>query len=288
MPELPEVETSRRHVHRLLKGRKIIEVIPDLEDHICYDRATPEEFRDALEGRRVVGTGRKGKYFWLELDRRPWPVFHLGMTGNVEIRKGKKSFKKAWGGVKLWSEGSRESRIPGVLPYCRLKIVAEGGVEFAITDPRRFGRIRLAENPLMETPISKLGFDPLIDFPKAPVLADLLKKRKAPIKAVLLDQSLFAGVGNWIADEVLFQSKLAPKRKASDLSTAEVTRLRAKLLAIIRTSVEVDADYDRYPKSWLFHHRWGKEKDAKISRGNRIVHDTIGGRTTAWVPTLQR
>jgi formamidopyrimidine-DNA glycosylase len=286
MPELPEVETSRRRVEKILKGKRIVEVIPDPDDRIVFDQASPEEVRAAMEGARVMGTGRKGKYFWLELDRKPWPVFHLGMSGNVEIR-GKKGFQKAWGGYKLWSEGSRKGLDPKILPFCRLRLLAEDGSEVAITDPRRFGRIRLANDPLAEPPISKLGHDPLISFPNAKALGAILAKRKAPIKAVLLDQGLFAGVGNWIADEVLYQARLSPHRIAAKLDAKEVARLRTTLLAVIRKSIAVGADYERYPKTWLFHHRWGKAKEAMTSRKQKIRHDTVGGRTTAWVPAVQ-
>lgn len=288
MPELPEVETSRRSVDLALKGKKIVQVIVDTEDKIGFDGASPAQFKQAVEGARVVGSGRKGKYFWLELDRRPWPVFHLGMTGNVEIRrKAKGNFAKAWGGLKLWSEPKKDLGAH-FLSYCRLRMVADDGTEMAITDPRRFGRIRLARDPLREAPISKLGYDPLQDFPNAASLAALLKKRKAPIKAVLLDQKVFAGVGNWIADEVLFQARISPHRQASSLTGSEVTRLRRKLLAIVGRAVSDRADYERYPRSWLFHYRWGKDKNAKTSNNHPIQHDTVGGRTTAWVPTLQK
>lgn len=209
------------------------------------------------------------------------------MTGNVEIRRSGGSFTRAWGGRKLWSEGKRERGAP-FLPYCRLRMVMEGGTEIAITDPRRFGRIRLAHDPLTEPPISKLGHDPLQSFPNAKSLAKILAKRRAPVKAVLLDQSVFAGVGNWIADEVLFQAGISPHRLAAKLSPPEVARLRTKLLAIVRRAVADRADYDRYPSTWLFHHRWGKTEGARTSRKHPIVHDTIGGRTTAWVPALQK
>jgi formamidopyrimidine-DNA glycosylase len=287
MPELPEVETSRLNLERALKGKRLVSVVPDLEDHIVYDTHSPETFKEAVQGARVVGTGRKGKYLWLELDRRPWPVFHMGMTGNVEIRKKGKKFAKAWGGIKLWSESKRDRDLK-YLPFCRLLMVANDGTEVAITDPRRFGRIRLAQDPLREPPISRLGYDPLHEFPTKAKLAELLARRRAPIKAVLLDQSVFAGVGNWIADEVLYQAGLSPHRLSSRLTAAEVGRLRTKLLSVVKKSISVGADYDRYPVGWLFHNRWGKEKDATTSRRQKIVHDTIGGRTTAWVPQVQK
>jgi formamidopyrimidine-DNA glycosylase len=107
------------------------------------------------------------------------------------------------------------------------------------------------------------------------------------IKAVLLDQTLFAGVGNWIADEILYQARIDPHRLAAELTYAEVSKLRLKLMSILKTSIRLEADWSRYPKNWLFNFRWGKEKDARDSRGRSIMHETIGGRTTAWVPEVQ-
>ena len=104
---------------------------------------------------------------------------------------------------------------------------------------------------------------------------------------MLLDQSLFAGVGNWIADEVLYQARLRPDRRASALKPEEQAPA-SRLLAIVKRAVSVDADSDRFPKGWLFHHRWGRDPEAQTARGEKISHATIGGRTTAWVPSRQR
>ena len=291
MPELPEVETARARLQKTLKGKKIVKVIVDRLDTICYDQASPDKVARALKGAVVTGTGRKGKYFWLKLNRRPWLLLHLGMTGNIEIRrpdkKGKLDNEWGWGGVALW-QSRAQAFVPGKPPrFCRLMLFLENGVQVAITDPRRFGRIRLSDDPENTPTIQKLGFDPLHDFPSAKDLFTKLSRKRVAIKAVLLDQSVFAGVGNWIADEVLYQAEVDPHRLCADLTKDEVARLRKKLLAIIKTSVGLDADYDHYPKSWLFHYRWGKEKNAKDHRGRTILHETIGGRTTAWVPTVQ-
>jgi formamidopyrimidine-DNA glycosylase len=178
-----------------------------------------------LRGRTVVGTGRKGKHLWLELDRRPWPAFHMGMSG--------------------WFE----TVPPGDEPprFWKLALTA-GGRRVAFCDIRRFGRVRLMQDPLSEPPISALGFDPLVGLPPAAELGRLLAKRSAPIKAVLLDQSLFAGVGNWIADEVLFQAGIRPHRLARELSKAEVAKIRRVLHAIIARAVKADADSSKFPK----------------------------------------
>jgi formamidopyrimidine-DNA glycosylase len=287
MPELPEVEVARRNVERVLKGKRLKIVYGEKDDPIVFDRQNLKTIQKTLQSAKVIGSGRKGKYFWLKLDRRPWPVFHLGMSGNIEIRKSGKD-AEGWQSGELWS--SPHKKTPGArLPrFCRLFLETADGAQIAYTDPRRFGRVRLAQNPLEEAPISLLGFDPLEGLPPPKDLGKILGSRKAPIKAVLLDQSLFAGVGNWVADEVLYQSRISPHRPARSLASSEIARLRSRLLSIVKKAVALEADYKRYPSSWLFQHRWGKGKESYTSRGYEIRHDTIGGRTSAWVPALQK
>jgi len=115
-----------------------------------------------------------------------------------------------------------------------------------------------------------------------------VRQRGAPIKALLLDQGFAAGVGNWIADEVLYQARLDPRRRASSLTDSEIARVRGALKKVIDTSVRLSNDSDRYPRGWLFHRRWGRNPRAITMTGERIRHITVGGRTTAWVPARQR
>jgi len=287
VPELPEVETVRKNLEKVIKGKRVIEVHPDYEDRFVFrGPGAAEKFKMAVEGSTIRKVGRKGKYFWLVLDRKPWPVFHLGMTGNIKIRKKSGPFLSAWGGIKLWHEG-REGPEEKVLSFCRLRMTFPGDVEIAFVDPRRFGRIFLSQNLDNEPRLKKLGGDPLYSIPQASELNEILKKRKAPIKAILLDQKVFAGVGNWIADEVLFQAGISPHRLGKSLSVREVQKLREKLRHIITSAVRLEANYDRYPKNWLFHYRWGKAKGATHASGKKLQFDTVGGRTTAWVKSHQ-
>jgi formamidopyrimidine-DNA glycosylase len=265
MPELPEVETQRRRIQRWLKGRRIAKVSA-VSDPVIFGGLTPRGLSRALRGRRVEAVRRRGKHLWLELDRRPWLAFHFGMTG--------------W--FSYYHEESERPR------FWKIELLAVDGRRLAYTDPRRFGRVRLQQDPAHEPPISRLGFDPLEGLPPVAELAPYLARRKAPLKAVLLDQSLFAGVGNWVADEVLYQARLSPRRPASSLTRTEVRRLRDKLHDVIERAVAVGADSDRFPATWLFHSRWGRRTGSITARAEAIVHETIGGRTTAWVPTRQR
>jgi formamidopyrimidine-DNA glycosylase len=171
--------------------------------------------------------------------------------------------------------------------FSKIELDLDDGGALAMTNARRLGRIRLRNDPSHEPPISKLGFDPLTQMPTVAEFRDRLRRRKAVLKGLLLDQSFAAGVGNWIADEVLYQARLDPRRRVDELSTAEANRLRAKLKSVIELAVRVDADKTRFPKGWLFHHRWGRDGDARTHRGERIEHLSVAGRTTAWVPGVQ-
>ena len=157
-----------------------------------------------------------------------------------------------------------------------------------MTDARRLGRALLRDDPEHQPPIARLGFDPLLAMPAPTRFSQMLRARRGVVKSLLLDQSFAAGVGNWIADEVLYQARIDPRRRASSLTDEEARRLRARLAAVVKRAVAANADSSRYPRAWLFHRRWGRRDDARTIRGERIEHVTIGGRTAAWVPAAQR
>ena len=279
MPELPEVEAARALIQRVARGRRITSV-QCAPDSIVFEGVSPARFARALRGRRVTAVRRHGKHLWLELDRRPWPLFHFGMTGGFHAPAG--------GGVRLVAHGSRDPAAQWPPRFTKLRLFFEGGGELAMADGRRLGRIRLRANPPAESPISGLGWDAHRELPPPAEFRAMLRARRASIKAVLLDQSFAAGVGNWIADEVLYQARIAPARRAHTLTAVEAGRVRTRLRSIVATAVAARSDHARFPRGWLFHHRWGRNAEARTARGERIRHITVGGRTTAWVPTVQR
>jgi formamidopyrimidine-DNA glycosylase len=279
VPELPEVEAARVLAETVAVGRRIV-TVRCARDPIVFEGRSPEQMRRALIGRRVMATGRHGKHLWLELDGRPWPAFHFGMAGGLAAPERV--------GLQLVSGGERRGDEGWPPRFTKLQLHFDDGGQLAMTDARRLGRIRLREDPRAEPPMSLLGFDALLELPAPSRFQRLLAERSAPIKAVLLDQSFAAGVGNWIADEVLYQAGVAPRRRASSLDEAEACRLRGALRSVLRTAVAAGANDERFPRTWLFHHRWGRTAGARTARGERIRHDTIAGRTTAWVPSVQR
>ena len=278
MPELPEVERGRRLAASVARGRTV-ERVWCAQDPIVFDRTAPAVIRRALEGRRVEAVCRWGKQLWFDLDEAPHPLFHFGMSGAFRTR----------GDDPLQLMSGPKVGTPEWPPrFAKIRLFFDDGGELVMTDGRRLGRVLLRADPRGEPPVGRLGFDPLLAMPSPRAFAELLHGRKALIKALLLDQRFAAGVGNWIADEVLYQAGIAPNRRASSLSEAELRRLRAKLARVVARAVEVNADSDAYPKSWLFHRRWGKRSDARTVRGDPIEHRVVAGRTTAWVPNVQR
>ena len=264
MPELAEVETWRRLAEEHVAGKRIASVFTT-KDEIVFDNATHTRFAKALKDREIESIHRKGKHLWMDLDQAPHPYFHFGMSGSFEL---------------YHEEEERPT-------YLKAELLMDDGTRLGYRNVRRIGKVRLHDDPTAVPPISKLGPDPYIELPSVLWFAEHLAKRKAPIKAVLLDQKFAAGVGNWIADEILYQGRIDPAKLAKDLTPAEVKIIRNKMRSIITKAVDVSADADRFPKSWLFHHRWGKNKEARTAKGERIAFATIGGRTTAYVPAVQ-
>ena len=281
MPELPEVESVCRLMRRVIEGKRIVrvEVVPD---EIVLSGHPPEAVEAALLGNTVTGVGRHGKFWWLSLEGDGPTVFgHLGMSGWIRELDTEGRRLHSHGNAPIFDAEGRPR-------FLKLLIEVEGGGKVAFTDSRRFARLWLGESPETDKQVKRLGPDAHLGLPSTEELVKRLAKRKAPIKAVLLDQTAFAGIGNWIADEVLYQAGIAPKRLASSLSPVEVASLRNSIEGVLAHAVDVDADYTQFPDGWLFHHRWGGGKGAELVQGQEIVRETVGGRTTAWVPERQK
>jgi formamidopyrimidine-DNA glycosylase len=279
VPELPEVEASRRLLAAALQGQTLtkVEAHPDT---IVLGSTTPEAIAAALTGRRVLSVHRHGKYFWLSLEDGPDLMGHLGMSGavldltpghqrGVNYRRTKSDFElERPRFLKLWLE-AEDRRV-------------------AIVDGRRLARLWLSPRAQDDPRLRLLGPDALDACPPAEDLAARFARRKTPIKALLLDQSALAGIGNYLADEVLFQAGIAPARIAASLTPEEWDRLQIALTQILRIAVDAEADYEQFPPEWLFHVRWGGSRGAQTHDGCEIVREKIGGRTTAWVPVRQK
>ena len=265
MPELPEVERGRK-VAELIALNQRIRHARCANDDIVFCDQSPKTVSRRLKDRTVTAACRHGKQLWLEFDAGPALLLHFGMTGALH------AYDHADERPRFW----------------KIELEFVNGHRLAMPDPRRFGRIRLRDEPRNEPPIANLGFDPLLEMLPPAQFAKRLARRSATIKGLLLDQSFSAGVGNWIADEILYQAGVAPHRRANELNELEVKAIRRHLGSVVRKAVAVDSVSRRFPRTWLFHHRWGRTEGARTARGEAIAFDTVAGRTTAWVPEAQQ
>jgi formamidopyrimidine-DNA glycosylase len=214
MPELPEVETIRRQLAPHLEGR-VLERLEILDPRWCLP-VGPTDLGDALEGRRIVALGRRGKYFVLELEDDLFLLMHLRMTGTLLL-----------------------DCAPDT-PYQRVIFTLDDGHVLRFCDPRRFGtgELALGSDALEAFFAGRLGIEPLGDELTGPRLRALARDRRAPIKAFLLDQRHIAGVGNIYADEALFRARIHPLRPAGKLTPAQC----ADLAASVRVTLEAGID----------------------------------------------
>ncbi|KAF8658521.1 hypothetical protein HU200_058978 [Digitaria exilis] len=277
MPELPEVEAARRALQAHCVGRRITRCAVADDTKVVVAAAGRAAFERAMVGRTIVAARRKGKNLWLQLDAPPFPSFQFGMAGAIYIKGVPVTNYKR-------SVVNSEEEWPS--KYSKFFAELDDGLEFSFTDKRRFARVRLFEDPETVPPISELGPDALFEPMSVDSFLDSLGRKKIGIKALLLDQSFISGIGNWIADEVLYQSRIHPLQIASNLSRENCEALHRSIHEVVKYAVDVDADLEHFPKEWLFHHRWGK-KPGTVN-GKKIEFITAGGRTTAYVPQLQK
>lgn len=280
MPELPEVETSRRILENALVGKRI-NLVEVADDSIVLKNQPASAISSILEGGLVTSAGRKGKFWWLEVEGRGAVLGHLGMSGALADLTPNDVRMVNYQNVKVDPDAHRPR-------FLKLWIESEEGRKIAMVDGRRLSRLWTAKDVQADTQVAALGPDAFTDLPLEDEFASKFNKRKAPIKALLLNQAIVSGIGNYLADEILYRAEIAPARLGSQISSDEYGRLRRAVEEIVGVAVNAEADFERFPKEWLFHVRWGGGRGEEFHLGQPLVRETIGGRTTAWVPSKQK
>lgn len=271
MPELPEVETIRRDLEPLILGRRITNVDVDPATIHLLVGAPIETLRENLIGRTIEAVHRRGKYLMLGLDDGRWLVIHLRMTGRL-----------------IW----RTREAPDE-QYQRAKIELDNGYDLRWSDLRKFGTWRLHESAAEV--IDKLGPEPIDAALTLKIFRERLANRTAAVKAVLLDQRRFAGLGNIYVDEALYEAGIRPDTPAGMLSPAAIKRLFASSRSVLERGIENrGASFKDYvdgqgePGSQHMHvqvfRRTGKPCYAC---GSEIRRTIVGGRSTHWCPKCQ-
>jgi formamidopyrimidine-DNA glycosylase len=272
MPELPEVETIRRDLLPLVVGRTIAEAWVSPNAPRLVQLTPPAEFVRQIAGRRIEGISRRGKYLLFNLDAGLTWALHLRMTGRLLHRK---------------------AACPED-PHLRATLRLDDGTWLCFVDMRKFGTMWLVDDASLV--ISRLGPEPLDEAFDMDTFRGLLKRRSAPIKAVLLDQAVLAGIGNIYADEALFAAGINPRRAAASLSRPAVQRLYEAIVQVLEEALgDRGSSFRDYVDS---HGNAGAHHlKVKVFRrtdqpcyvcGTPIRRVKLGGRSTHFCPRCQK
>jgi formamidopyrimidine-DNA glycosylase len=272
VPELPEVESVRRRIEPLVRGRRFEEV--EIRDVRLVAPLDPREVAAELTGESVAAVDRRGKYLVFRFESGRVLLVHLRMTGSLEH------------GAELADD-----------PYRRAEVALDDATTLAYRDVRRFGTWLLLE-PGEDVPYlaAKLGDEPLEEAFTVARLAERLKGRRAPVKAALLDQRTLAGMGNIYVDEALWRAKIHPLRPALSLRPAEVKRLHEAIRAALELGIVRQGstlrDYrlpDGSSGGMQTEFRvYGREGEPCERCDTPIAKTKAGGRGTWFCPRCQR
>lgn len=288
MPELPEVETVRSGLAEKFVGRRIDRVEVGRERTVR--RTSREELTARLTGRRAIDARRRGKYLLFTLDSGDELMIHLRMSGQVLVTHPDEERPDHCHVVLTLGE-----RVDDDGP-------TETPAELRFVDPRTFGEV-IAYDPRRVPPVlpelARLGIDPISDGLTDEDMVRILSCTRRPLKAVLLDQHLIAGIGNIYADEILHRARLHPLLSAASLERRHVRRLREAVVEVLEAAIALggstlrDARYVDTSGSGGgyqdLHRVYGRsgEMCATCHRG-RIASARIAGRTSCWCPRCQR
>lgn len=279
MPELAEVELFRRRWARAAARARILSV--ETHDRAAVFRGTDTaELRCALNGAMLSGSAAAAKQMIFHFRRGAGSAgashlgIHLGMSGELTVRDA--------------------DFAPGRHDHLVLRTARKSLV---LNDPRMFGRVQFQRGQAMPDWWARIA--PAIlspQFTVEAVEAFLRRRRRAPIKAVLLMQERFPGIGNWMADEILWRAALHPRQPAGRLTAGEVRRLWRECRRVCSLALDVIAGAEdhvpahrnrKIPRTWLLPHRW-RDGGRCPRTGGHLRRETVGGRTTCWSPRRQK
>jgi len=261
MPELPEVETYKKYFDGTALHQKII-------NFECVDerllKKPISDIKEALIDTYFKKTIRIGKYLFIKLDDREEQalVMHFGMTGRLSYYKDQEDRPK----------------------YGHIVFQFDSGFFLAFENKRKFGWLDLADSIGSYQEDKKLSDDARdLSWEQ---FKDSLSNRKTYIKPILMDQSVAAGVGNWMADEILYQAKIHPESKVEDMSEKQVKSVYDSMKKVIEVAIENDAVYRDFPEDFLIHNR--KTDGECHHTGKKIQKIKVGGRSTYYCPEWQQ
>ncbi|HEU0044561.1 bifunctional DNA-formamidopyrimidine glycosylase/DNA-(apurinic or apyrimidinic site) lyase [Sphingomonas sp.] len=270
MPELPEVETTMRGLTPVLLHQRLTSVEPRRAD---LRKAIPVDLRQRLTGATVTALARRAKYGLIGTARGDTLIFHLGMSGRWRVDPTK------------------------VEPHDHLLLETDAGRRLALNDPRRFGFLDLLPTAELDAypPFAAMGPEPLGPTLTGAYLLAALNGRTAPIKAMLLDQRIVAGLGNIYVCEALHRARIAPTRAAGRIALPRLERLADAIKAVLRDAIAAGGSSLRdfaHPDGALGYFSkqfrvYGREGEP-CACGGVVRRRVEAGRSTFWCPACQR
>ena len=224
----------------------------------------PADLVTTLGGKLLTGSETHGKQMLFQFGRDAWLGIHLGMTGRLSLEHLNYRLQKH--------------------DHLALR---QAHHWLVFTDPRRFGRVRLAQGANRPNWWTRLP-PPILStaFSKQWVAGFCARRKRTPLKALLLMQERFPGIGNWMADEILWRARLNPKIQAGKLSSASAGKLYRWIRWVTVSAFKQMDENWQLPSTWLFAHRWEAGRHCPRC-GAKLVRETVGGRTTCWCPVCQ-
>jgi formamidopyrimidine-DNA glycosylase len=265
MPELAEVEYYSKKWDPGI-GKIVERVELNAGKRIFRDVDLPR-MKKLLTGSQLLASETKGKQMCFIFSGDCYLGVHLGMTGKLRVESSN-NFERD--------------------KHDHLVLQMRGGAVLAFNDSRMFGKIRFGQK--VGGPDWWVDLPPEVlsdDFSFERMDAFLNRRARSPLKAVLLMQEMFPGVGNWMADEILWRSRLHPAARPIQLSKVKRKLLYNKVREVCSDAMDViGTDWSTPPNDWLFNHRW-KDGGQCPKTGVALKRETIGGRTTCWSPKWQ-
>lgn len=273
MPELPEVETVRRGLNRLVQGKTINSV--EVRWDKTISNMSPAEFDAEMAGRTIEVVERRGKYLLFRLSGKKTMVSHLRMEG-------------AYYTTPAGTE-------PGKHDLVTFKL--NDDIDLFYRDTRKFGRMTLVNNEdvMSVAGLSKIGPEPTLDDLSLDYMVNIFGKSKTAIKPFLLDQSKIAGIGNIYADEVLWQTMIHPLTKTNDVTASELAELRLNIInemarSIAHHGTTVHSFTDAFGEAGEFQNElqvYGRHGEPCLRCGDELVKIKVAQRGTTYCPTCQ-
>ena len=260
MPELPEVEARVRYLKATSLRKTIVET--SVTDSRVVKDVTVARFRKRLKGSSFSGVRRRGKYILLRLEGGGTLILHLGMTGDVKYYK----------------------RVAP--PYARIIFTFRNGFNTAYLSKRMLQGVWLKDNPEDLPSIRNMGPEPLAPEFAYSDFVDRLKGRKGNLKALLMNQSFVAGIGNIYADEILFQCGIPSSRAIAGLSAGQVERVYHEMRRILTDMCRVNSDWERLEETYLAPHRRAGGSCPRC--GGELQRLKIGGRSSYFCLRCQK